>query len=60
MKVLFTDHDVLDISLERDIFRRAAMNIVDWMKTGRPGYPVVRGTRKPWNRLRTQSQVIPC
>ncbi|MBM4314780.1 MAG: C-terminal binding protein [Deltaproteobacteria bacterium] len=32
---------------EIELRRKAVMNIVDWMKTGRPSYPVVRGTRKP-------------
>jgi hypothetical protein len=27
--------------------RNIARNIVQWMKTGRPGYPVTQGTRQP-------------
>jgi hypothetical protein len=34
-----------------EVHRKAAMNIVDWMKSGRPDYPVVRGTRKPQDRI---------
>lgn len=32
---------------EIELRRKTAMNIVNWMKTGRPDYPVVQGTRKP-------------
>lgn len=32
---------------EVELRRKAALNIVSWMKTGRPDYPVVHGTRKP-------------
>jgi lactate dehydrogenase-like 2-hydroxyacid dehydrogenase len=35
------------VDAEIELRRKAAMNIVDWMKTGRPGYTVVQGTRKP-------------
>lgn len=31
---------------EQDLRRKAAQNIVTWVKTGRPDYVVVRGTRK--------------
>lgn len=29
MKVLFTDHDLLDISLERDLFREAGITLIE-------------------------------
>jgi D-3-phosphoglycerate dehydrogenase len=32
---------------EIELRRKAAMNIVSWMRTGRPDYPVVQGTRRP-------------
>ncbi len=32
---------------EVELRRKAAMNIVTWMRTGRPDYPVVVGTRQP-------------
>ena len=32
---------------EQDLRRKAAQNIVTWVKTGRPDYVVVRGTKKP-------------
>jgi D-3-phosphoglycerate dehydrogenase len=32
---------------EVELRRKAALNIVSWMKTGRPDYPVVQGTRRP-------------
>ena len=32
---------------ERELRRKAAQNIVTWMRTGRPDYPVVQGTRRP-------------
>ena len=31
----------------RELRRKAAQNIVTWMRTGRPDYPVVQGNRKP-------------
>jgi D-3-phosphoglycerate dehydrogenase len=32
---------------EVELRRKAAMNIVQWAQTGRPGYPVVQGTKSP-------------
>ena len=32
---------------ERELRRKATQNIVTWMRTGRPDYPVVQGTRRP-------------
>jgi hypothetical protein len=29
MKVLFTDYDLLDVSLERDIFRQAGIEMLE-------------------------------
>jgi phosphoglycerate dehydrogenase-like enzyme len=47
-RVIVSPHAAFySIEAEIELRRKAAMNIVDWMKTGRPGYPVVRGTRKP-------------
>lgn len=33
-------------SAERELRRKAAQNIISWMSTGRPDYPVVAGTRQ--------------
>jgi phosphoglycerate dehydrogenase-like enzyme len=47
-RVILSPHAAFySIEAEIELRRKAAMNIVDWMKTGRPGYPVVQGTRKP-------------
>jgi phosphoglycerate dehydrogenase-like enzyme len=47
-RVILSPHAAFySIESEIELRRKAAMNIVDWMKTGRPGYPVVQGTRKP-------------
>jgi D-3-phosphoglycerate dehydrogenase len=47
-RVILSPHAAFySIEAEIELRRKAAMNIVDWMKTGRPGYPVVKGTRKP-------------
>lgn len=35
------------VDAARELRRKAAQNIVTWARTGRPDYPVVRGTRKP-------------
>ena len=39
---------IYDYSIEAEVElrRKAAQNIVTWCRTGRPDYPVVRGTRK--------------
>jgi phosphoglycerate dehydrogenase-like enzyme len=47
-RVILSPHAAFySVEAEIELRRKAAMNIVDWMKTGRPGYPVVQGTRKP-------------
>jgi D-3-phosphoglycerate dehydrogenase len=47
-RVILSPHAAFySVEAEIELRRKAAMNIVDWMKTGRPGYPVVKGTRKP-------------
>jgi phosphoglycerate dehydrogenase-like enzyme len=47
-RVILSPHAAFySIEAEIELRRKAAMNIVDWMKNGRPGYPVVQGTRKP-------------
>jgi D-3-phosphoglycerate dehydrogenase / 2-oxoglutarate reductase len=47
-RVILSPHAAFySIEAEIELRRKAAMNIVNWMKTGRPGYPVVQGTRKP-------------
>jgi phosphoglycerate dehydrogenase-like enzyme len=47
-RVILSPHAAFySIEAEIELRRKTTMNIVDWMKTGRPGYPVVQGTRKP-------------
>jgi phosphoglycerate dehydrogenase-like enzyme len=47
-RVILSPHAAFySIEAEIELRRKAAMNIVTWMKTGRPDYPVVQGTRKP-------------
>jgi D-3-phosphoglycerate dehydrogenase / 2-oxoglutarate reductase len=47
-RVILSPHAAFySIEAEIELRRKAAMNIVRWIKTGRPGYPVVQGTRKP-------------
>lgn len=47
-RVILSPHAAFySVAAEIELRRKAAMNIVDWMKMGRPGYPVVQGTRKP-------------
>ena len=47
-RVILSPHAAFySIEAEIELRRKAAMNIVNWMKTGRPDYPVVQGTRKP-------------
>jgi D-3-phosphoglycerate dehydrogenase len=36
---------------EIELRRKAAMNIVQWAQTGRPGYPVVQGTKSPTRKI---------
>lgn len=47
-RVLLTPHSAFySAESEVELRRKAVMNIVTWMKTGRPDYPVVTGNRKP-------------
>jgi D-3-phosphoglycerate dehydrogenase len=47
-KVILTPHAAFfSVQSEVDLRRKAARNIVTWLKTGRPDYLVLRGTRKP-------------
>ena len=46
-RVILTPHAAFySIEAEVELRRKAAQNIVTWCRTGRPDYPVVRGTRK--------------
>jgi D-3-phosphoglycerate dehydrogenase len=46
-RVILTPHAAFySIEAEQELRRKAAQNIVTWFRTGRPDYPVVRGTRK--------------
>jgi D-3-phosphoglycerate dehydrogenase len=45
-RVILTPHAAFfSLEAERELRRKAAQNIVTWMRTGRPDYPVVQGTR---------------
>ena len=47
-RVLVTPHAAFySAQSEVELRRKAANNIVTWMRTGRPDYPVVTGTRQP-------------
>jgi D-3-phosphoglycerate dehydrogenase len=47
-RVIFSPHSAFySESAEFELRYKAATNIVQWMRTGRPGYPVVVGTRRP-------------
>ncbi len=47
-RVILTPHAAFySVQAERELRRKAAQNIVTWLRTGRPDYPVVRGTRAP-------------
>src|SRR5690242_3887789 len=47
-RVILTPHSAFySIEAEQELRRKAARNIVTWWQTGRPDYPVVRGTRRP-------------
>ncbi|MFP5405153.1 MAG: NAD(P)-dependent oxidoreductase, partial [Gammaproteobacteria bacterium] len=47
-RVLLTPHSAFySAESEIELRRKAAMNIVNWMRSGRPDYPVVAGTRQP-------------
>jgi D-3-phosphoglycerate dehydrogenase len=47
-RVLLSPHSAFySVQSEIELRRKAALNIVSWMRTGRPDYPVVSGTRTP-------------
>jgi phosphoglycerate dehydrogenase-like enzyme len=47
-RIILSPHAAFySVEAEIELRRKAAMNIVNWMKTGKPDYPVVQGTRKP-------------
>ncbi len=47
-RVILTPHAAFySVEAERELRHKAAQNIVTWIKTGRPDYVVVAGTRKP-------------
>ena len=47
-RVILTPHAAFfSVAAERELRRKAAQNIVTWLRTGRPYYVVVAGTRKP-------------
>ena len=47
-KVILTPHAAFfSVQAEIELRRKAAQNIVTWLKTGRPDYVVVEGTRRP-------------
>ena len=46
-KVILTPHAAFfSVQAELELRRKAAQNIVSWVKTGRPDYVVVAGTRR--------------
>jgi D-3-phosphoglycerate dehydrogenase len=47
-RVLLSPHAAFySTAAEVELRRKAALNIVQWAKTGRPMYPVVQGTKSP-------------
>jgi phosphoglycerate dehydrogenase-like enzyme len=47
-RVILTPHAAFfSVEAEQELRRKAAQNIVSWVRTGRPDYPVVVGTRSP-------------
>jgi len=47
-RVILTPHAAFfSVEAEEELRRKAAQNIVSWVRTGRPDYPVTRGTRAP-------------
>jgi D-3-phosphoglycerate dehydrogenase len=47
-RVIFSPHSAFySVASEVELRRKAAMNLVQWMRTGRPEYPVAVGTRLP-------------
>jgi phosphoglycerate dehydrogenase-like enzyme len=46
-RVILTPHAAFfSVEAEKELRRKAAQNIVTWLRTGRPDYPVVQGTRR--------------
>jgi D-3-phosphoglycerate dehydrogenase len=47
-RVILTPHAAFySVDAERELRRKAAQNLVTWLRTGRPDYVVVAGTRRP-------------
>ena len=47
-RVILTPHAAFfSVEAEKELRRKAAQNIVSWLSTGKPDYPVTRGTRAP-------------
>jgi len=47
-RVIFSPHSAFySVASEVELRRKAATNIVSWLKTGRPDYPVVVGAKHP-------------
>ena len=47
-RVILTPHAAFySVESEKELRRKAAQNIVSWLRNGRPDYPVVAGTRTP-------------
>lgn len=47
-RVILTPHAAFySVEAEKELRRKAAQNIVTWIRTGRPDYVVARGTRTP-------------
>jgi D-3-phosphoglycerate dehydrogenase len=47
-RVILTPHAAFfSVEAERELRRKAAQNIVTWLRTGRPDYVVTAGTRRP-------------
>jgi D-3-phosphoglycerate dehydrogenase len=57
-RVILTPHAAFfSQEAERELRRKAAQNIVTWLRTGRPDYPVVTGTRAPPNAPNSGSEL---
>jgi phosphoglycerate dehydrogenase-like enzyme len=51
-RVVLTPHSAFySVESEIELRTKAAKNLVTWLKTGRPDYPVILGTRERWLRL---------
>lgn len=47
-RVILTPHAAFfSVEAEKELRRKAAQNIVSWLRVGRPDYPVVIGSRRP-------------